>query len=248
VRFQVLTATSINTTALWDKGLCNFIYVDRRFRGAFCRRNQGDEWPDDGGCPHIWNVCLLNETTRRLIQMAVFFNINLLEILKLRILGQYPNVSTKVLHAFTCHYDLKVIFSLWLYSSYLHTDIHNHRRMDRTAMGTLKLILRIRSLMLIHSVSPKVLYCQLRNVVFGLSSDITLTLQKVDVYLRVLVWGFHMMKTTILLFCVMTPWKLRRYISRTGWYRLASSRRRRNPKEQQRRKSWYWVQECWSSW
>jgi hypothetical protein len=43
VRFQVLTAPSMNMTALWDIAACSLVEVDRRFSGAYCLR-QGDEW------------------------------------------------------------------------------------------------------------------------------------------------------------------------------------------------------------
>jgi hypothetical protein len=42
VRFQAVTAASMKTV-LWDMAPCSPIEVDRRFRGAYCLHNQGDE-------------------------------------------------------------------------------------------------------------------------------------------------------------------------------------------------------------
>jgi hypothetical protein len=54
MRFQVLTAAIKKIKALWDIELCS-LGVDRRFRGAYCLRHQGD----DGGSTHLRNVGLL---------------------------------------------------------------------------------------------------------------------------------------------------------------------------------------------
>jgi hypothetical protein len=52
VRVQVLTATSMKMTALWDISPCSLVEVDQRFRGAYCLRNQGYN-PYDGGNTHL---------------------------------------------------------------------------------------------------------------------------------------------------------------------------------------------------
>jgi hypothetical protein len=41
VRFQVLTAESMKTTAFWDVARCSLIEVDWRFRGAYCLPHEG---------------------------------------------------------------------------------------------------------------------------------------------------------------------------------------------------------------
>jgi hypothetical protein len=43
VRFQVLTAASTKMTVFWDVALCSLAENDRRFRGAYCLHQQGDE-------------------------------------------------------------------------------------------------------------------------------------------------------------------------------------------------------------
>jgi hypothetical protein len=43
MRFQVLTATSMKTSVLWDISPCTLVGIDRRFRGAYCLHNQGDK-------------------------------------------------------------------------------------------------------------------------------------------------------------------------------------------------------------
>jgi hypothetical protein len=51
VRFQVLTAMSINVDIFWDAALCGVVETNRRFRGA---RLQGDR--PHGRSKHLWNV------------------------------------------------------------------------------------------------------------------------------------------------------------------------------------------------
>jgi hypothetical protein len=36
MRYQVLTATSMKMAVFWDVSLCSLVYIDRRFRGAYC--------------------------------------------------------------------------------------------------------------------------------------------------------------------------------------------------------------------
>jgi hypothetical protein len=43
MRFQVLTAASMKMTVFWDVTPCCLVETDRRFRGSFCLRHQGDE-------------------------------------------------------------------------------------------------------------------------------------------------------------------------------------------------------------
>jgi hypothetical protein len=43
VRSQVLTAASMKFRVFWDALPCSQIDVDRRFRGAYCLHQQGDE-------------------------------------------------------------------------------------------------------------------------------------------------------------------------------------------------------------
>jgi hypothetical protein len=43
VRFQVLTAASIKIRAFWVVAPCSLVGLDRRFRGAYCLHNQGDD-------------------------------------------------------------------------------------------------------------------------------------------------------------------------------------------------------------
>jgi hypothetical protein len=43
VRFQVLTALSLNMTVFWDVAPCSLVEVDRHFRGAYGLHHQGDE-------------------------------------------------------------------------------------------------------------------------------------------------------------------------------------------------------------
>jgi hypothetical protein len=52
VRFQGLTATSMNITASWDVAPCSLVEVDHLFTVP--------QRPDDGGSTHLWNVCLLH--------------------------------------------------------------------------------------------------------------------------------------------------------------------------------------------
>jgi hypothetical protein len=42
VRFQVLTAESMNVTPFWDIAPCSLVESDPRFRGTYCLRHQGD--------------------------------------------------------------------------------------------------------------------------------------------------------------------------------------------------------------
>jgi cAMP phosphodiesterase len=44
VRFQVLVAESMKMTVFWDVEPCSLTETGRHFRGAFCLRNQGDEF------------------------------------------------------------------------------------------------------------------------------------------------------------------------------------------------------------
>jgi hypothetical protein len=41
MRFQVLTAVSMNMTVFWDVAPCSLVEIDRRFRGAYCLYHQG---------------------------------------------------------------------------------------------------------------------------------------------------------------------------------------------------------------
>jgi hypothetical protein len=43
VRFQVLTASSMKTTVFLDVAPYSLVYIDRRFRSAYCFHHQGDE-------------------------------------------------------------------------------------------------------------------------------------------------------------------------------------------------------------
>jgi hypothetical protein len=52
VRFQVLTAMSMKSTAFWDTGPCSLVEVYRRFRSACIGT-------DDGGSTHLRNVGIL---------------------------------------------------------------------------------------------------------------------------------------------------------------------------------------------
>jgi hypothetical protein len=36
VRFQVLTATSMQMVVFWDVSPCSLVEIDQRFRGAYC--------------------------------------------------------------------------------------------------------------------------------------------------------------------------------------------------------------------
>jgi hypothetical protein len=49
VRFQVLTAASMNMTLFWDVTPFSLVVSDRRFRGTFCLYHHGDDRPYDGG-------------------------------------------------------------------------------------------------------------------------------------------------------------------------------------------------------
>jgi hypothetical protein len=40
---QLVTAASMNMAAFWDTPPCGLVYVDRRFRGAYCIYHQGDQ-------------------------------------------------------------------------------------------------------------------------------------------------------------------------------------------------------------
>jgi hypothetical protein len=48
VRFQVLTAASMNITVFWDIAPCSLVEVDRRLR-IYCLLLQGGDRPEDGG-------------------------------------------------------------------------------------------------------------------------------------------------------------------------------------------------------
>jgi hypothetical protein len=43
VRFQVLTAASMKTTAVWDTAPCSLVEADRRFRGAYWLHHDPDD-------------------------------------------------------------------------------------------------------------------------------------------------------------------------------------------------------------
>jgi hypothetical protein len=49
VRFQVLTATSMNMAVFWDVVPSSLVDIDRCFRGAYLLNNQGNDDNDDGG-------------------------------------------------------------------------------------------------------------------------------------------------------------------------------------------------------
>jgi hypothetical protein len=51
VRFQILTATSMNIAVFWNVATCILVDIYRRFRRSFCLRHQGEDHhhPDDGG-------------------------------------------------------------------------------------------------------------------------------------------------------------------------------------------------------
>jgi hypothetical protein len=52
VKFQVLTAASMNMTVFWDVAPCNLIKDYRRFRDAYCLHYR----LDDAGRKYLWNV------------------------------------------------------------------------------------------------------------------------------------------------------------------------------------------------
>jgi hypothetical protein len=54
--FQVLTASSMKMTVVWDVVPCSLVEVEQRFRGARCLHHQGDDDPNDGGSKHLRNV------------------------------------------------------------------------------------------------------------------------------------------------------------------------------------------------
>jgi hypothetical protein len=56
VRFQVLTATSMNMTLLWNVAPYSLVEVYRRFRSASFIHHQGIHRPDDWGSKYLWNV------------------------------------------------------------------------------------------------------------------------------------------------------------------------------------------------
>jgi hypothetical protein len=58
MRFQVLTAASVNMVAFWDMAPCSVEEVHRRFRRAYCVHHHSNN-PDDGGSKHLWIVSLL---------------------------------------------------------------------------------------------------------------------------------------------------------------------------------------------
>jgi hypothetical protein len=60
VRLQVLTATSMKMTVLWNVASCSLVDTDRRFRGVYCIHHQGD----DGGSKHV-QIVGEYQTTRR---------------------------------------------------------------------------------------------------------------------------------------------------------------------------------------
>jgi hypothetical protein len=43
VRFEVLTAMSMDVAAFWNVALCSLVDVQKHFRGAYCLHHQGDE-------------------------------------------------------------------------------------------------------------------------------------------------------------------------------------------------------------
>jgi hypothetical protein len=48
-------AASMKYRVFWVVATCNYVEVDRRFRGAYCLHYQGDG-TDDGGSMHLWNI------------------------------------------------------------------------------------------------------------------------------------------------------------------------------------------------
>jgi hypothetical protein len=51
VRFQVLTAATLMTTAFWDIAPCSFDDADRRFRATHCLHHQGDKYAAEAPLP-----------------------------------------------------------------------------------------------------------------------------------------------------------------------------------------------------
>jgi hypothetical protein len=43
VRFEVLTALSMQIAVFWDLATCSLVYIDRHFGGAYCLHHQGDD-------------------------------------------------------------------------------------------------------------------------------------------------------------------------------------------------------------
>jgi hypothetical protein len=78
MRFQILTAASVNIAAFWDISPCSLVEEDWRLRGAYClhhrrpedlvslkhdesevRVSSCHEGDGNGGSTHLWNVGLL---------------------------------------------------------------------------------------------------------------------------------------------------------------------------------------------
>jgi hypothetical protein len=65
MRFQVLVASRMKITGLWDIALCNLVEVDRRFRVVYCLHHHR---PDDGGSTHVY----MSAVSQRLPSSVVF--------------------------------------------------------------------------------------------------------------------------------------------------------------------------------
>jgi hypothetical protein len=53
VRFQVLTAASMEMAVLWVAAPCCLVDVYRSFRGVCCLHRHHRDRPDDGGSKHL---------------------------------------------------------------------------------------------------------------------------------------------------------------------------------------------------
>jgi hypothetical protein len=55
MRFKVLMATSVKTTAFWDTAPCRLVEVDRRFRDAYCLHHRSSN-DGDSKLQHLHQV------------------------------------------------------------------------------------------------------------------------------------------------------------------------------------------------
>jgi hypothetical protein len=59
VRFQVLTAASMQMAAFWVVSPCSLVEDYWHLKGASCLHHQSNDHPDNGGSKHLWNVSQL---------------------------------------------------------------------------------------------------------------------------------------------------------------------------------------------
>jgi hypothetical protein len=111
-RFQVLTATNMKMTVLWDVASCSLVDIDRRFRGATSQKlykiwgSHGGEDVDVGllGCNAVWNCKKILTFRRNTLPPS--------SALKMALLHRRPK-STYIIRSFII-YTLQLWVIKWM--------------------------------------------------------------------------------------------------------------------------------------